>query len=33
MIATPHNLPSADDIFPMVEDYREQYLALWGLGS
>lgn len=30
-IVTADNLPSDTEIFPVVEDVREQYFALWGL--
>ncbi|WOT38882.1 sugar ABC transporter substrate-binding protein [Streptomyces coeruleorubidus] len=31
MLVTKDNLPSADGDFPIVEDYRKQFKALWGL--
>lgn len=31
MLVTKDNLPSADGDFPIVEDYRAQFKALWGL--
>ncbi|MFC8142885.1 sugar ABC transporter substrate-binding protein [Streptomyces paradoxus] len=31
MLVTKDNLPSADGDFPIVEDYRQQFKALWGL--
>ncbi|MET9848936.1 substrate-binding domain-containing protein [Streptomyces ossamyceticus] len=31
MLVTKENLPSADGDFPIVEDYRAQFKALWGL--
>ncbi|MBF6621583.1 MAG: substrate-binding domain-containing protein [Patulibacter sp.] len=30
MIVTKDNLPSTDAVFPLVEDYRAQFLKLWG---
>ena len=30
-IITADNVPSTTDEFPLVEDYQEQYLALWGV--
>ncbi|WP_028655105.1 sugar ABC transporter substrate-binding protein [Nocardioides sp. J54] len=30
-IVTKETLPTATETYPTVEDYREQYLALWGL--
>ncbi|MFJ4978018.1 sugar ABC transporter substrate-binding protein [Streptomyces coeruleorubidus] len=31
MLVTKDNLPSADGDFPIVEDYKKQFKALWGL--
>ncbi|MDK1346941.1 substrate-binding domain-containing protein [Streptomyces sp. 378] len=31
LLVTKDNLPSADGDFPIVEDYRQQFKALWGL--
>ncbi|MGW0499538.1 sugar ABC transporter substrate-binding protein [Streptomyces sp. NPDC003007] len=31
LLVTKDNLPSADGDFPIVEDYRQQFEALWGL--
>lgn len=31
MLITKENLPSADGDFPLVEDYKQQFKALWGL--
>lgn len=30
MVITKENLPSNTELFPLVEDYKEQFLKLWG---
>jgi ribose transport system substrate-binding protein len=32
-MVTKDNVPSTSELFPLVEDYKKQFLALWGKGS